>query len=206
MTLAIVVSVLAVLLLIVGVVGTIYPILPGSVLILVTAIAWAWVLGSAASWTFGLLAAGLAVAGMSASAVLTGRRLLREKVTRGPITWGVIGAIVGFFAIPIVGLFLGFAVGLFLAEWRRRRDARGRAVAELVGVNRAPEADADDRPLMHVFVKDGELQEGWTGPEAVTRAAEIVDHDGRALAREQFCVGLTQSAARTCDQRHLAVE
>lgn len=54
----------------------------------------------------------------------------------------------------------------------RRRDARGRAVAELVGVNRAPEADADDRPLLHVFVKDGELQEGWTGPEAVTRAAE----------------------------------
>lgn len=54
----------------------------------------------------------------------------------------------------------------------RRRDARGRAVAELVGVNRAPEADADDRPLLHVFVKDGELQEGWTGPEAVMRAAE----------------------------------
>lgn len=124
MTLAIVVSVLAVLLLIVGVVGTIYPILPGSMLILVTAVAWAWILGSGASWTFGLIAAGLAIAGMSASAVLTGRRLLREKVTRGPITWGVIGAIVGFFAIPIVGLFIGFAAGLFAAQWRRTRDAR----------------------------------------------------------------------------------
>lgn len=49
--LEIVVSVLAVFLLIVGVVGTVYPILPGSVLILVTAVAWAWIVGSAASWT-----------------------------------------------------------------------------------------------------------------------------------------------------------
>ncbi|MEX3566845.1 DUF456 domain-containing protein [Micrococcus endophyticus] len=124
MTLAIAVSVLAVLLLIVGVVGTVYPILPGSALILITSVAWAWILGSGASWTFGLIAAGLAIAGMSASAVLTGRRLLREKVTRGPITWGVIGAIVGFFVIPIVGLFIGFAAGLFAAQWRRTRDAR----------------------------------------------------------------------------------
>ncbi len=54
----------------------------------------------------------------------------------------------------------------------RRRDTRGRAVAELVGVNRSPDADADDRPLLHEFVVDGELQPGWTGPEAVTRAAE----------------------------------
>lgn len=123
-TLAIVVSVLAVLLLIVGVVGTVYPILPGSMLILVTAIAWAWILGSGASWTFGVIAAGLAIAGMSASAVLTGRRLMRERVTRGPIAAGVVGAIVGFFVIPVVGLFLGFAVGLFGSQWARTRDAR----------------------------------------------------------------------------------
>ena len=124
MTLAIVVSVLAVLLLIVGGVGTIYPILPGSVLILITAVAWAWILGSAASWTFGVIAAGLAIAGMSASAVLMGRRLLRERVTRGPIAAGVVGAIVGFFVIPVVGLFIGFAVGLFGSQWARTRDAR----------------------------------------------------------------------------------
>lgn len=57
-------------------------------------------------------------------------------------------------------------------EAARRRDARGRAVAELVGVNRGPDADADDRPLIQEFVRDGELLPGWTGPEAVTRAAE----------------------------------
>ena len=41
-----------------------------------------------------------------------------------------------------------------------------------MGVNRGPDADADDRPLIQEFVRDGELLPGWTGPEAVTRAAE----------------------------------
>lgn len=110
---------MAVLLLLVGLVGTVYPVLPGSLLNLVTALGWAALLGSPASWTFGVIAAGLAVAGLSASAVLTGRRLRRERVTRGPILWGVAGAAVGFFVIPVVGLFLGFAVGLFASQWAR---------------------------------------------------------------------------------------
>ena len=41
---------------------------------------------------------------------------------------------------------------------------------------------------------------------AVTRAAEVVDHHRRALAREQFGIGLAEPAARAGDQRHLAVE
>lgn len=130
------VSVLALVLLLVGLVGTVYPVLPGSALNLVTAVAWAWILGSPASWTFGLIAAGLAIAGMSASAVLTGRRLRRERVTRGPILWGVAGAAVGFFVIPIVGLFVGFAAGLFGSQWARTKDARA-ALASSVGALKA---------------------------------------------------------------------
>ena len=57
-------------------------------------------------------------------------------------------------------------------EAARRRDPRGRATAEVIGVNRGAAPDADDRPLLHRFVHAGELAEGWTGPEAVTRAAE----------------------------------
>lgn len=126
------ISLVAVLLLLVGLVGTVYPVLPGSLLNLVTALGWAALLGSSASWTFGVIAAGLAVAGLSASAVLTGRRLRRERVTRGPILWGVAGAAVGFFVIPVVGLFLGFAVGLFASQWARTRDARA-ALSSSIG-------------------------------------------------------------------------
>ncbi|MEV4902227.1 nicotinate phosphoribosyltransferase [Citricoccus sp. NPDC055426] len=54
---------------------------------------------------------------------------------------------------------------------RRLNDA-GRATAELIGVNRPADADADDRPLQHTFMRDGELLPGWTGPQAVVRAAD----------------------------------
>lgn len=45
---------------------------------------------------------------------------------------GVAGAAVGFFVIPVVGLFLGFAVGLFASQWARTRDARA-ALSSSIG-------------------------------------------------------------------------
>ena len=112
----------AALLLIVGVMGTIFPILPGSLLTIGTLLVWAWVLGSTASWTAGLIGIALAVVGMSASAILTGRKMRRERIPRGPVIIGVIVGVVGMFIVPVVGLFLGFALGLLLAEYARRRD------------------------------------------------------------------------------------
>lgn len=112
----------AALLLIVGVMGTIFPILPGSLLTIGTLLVWAWVLGSTASWTAGLIGIALAVVGMSASAILTGRKMRREQIPRGPVIIGVVVGVVGMFIVPVVGLFLGFALGLLLAEYARRRD------------------------------------------------------------------------------------
>ncbi|MDO5513348.1 DUF456 domain-containing protein [Corynebacterium sp.] len=110
------------LLLVVGVTGTIIPILPGSLLTIGTLLVWAWVLGSTASWTAGLIGIALAVVGMSASTILTGRKMRREQIPRGPVLFGVAVGVVGMFLVPVVGLFLGFALGLLLAEYRRRKD------------------------------------------------------------------------------------
>ena len=112
----------AALLLLVGVLGTIIPILPGSLLTIGTLLVWAWVLGSTASWTAGVVGIVLAVAGLSASAVLTGRKMRRERIPRGPVLAGVAVGVVGMFIVPVVGLFLGFALGLLLAEYARRKD------------------------------------------------------------------------------------
>ncbi|MDO5670458.1 MAG: DUF456 domain-containing protein [Corynebacterium sp.] len=121
-TLEVAVTTLAGLLLIVGVAGTVIPILPGSLLTIGTLLVWAWVLGSSASWTAGIIGIVLAVIGMSASAILTGRKMRREQIPRGPVLFGVAVGVVGMFIVPVVGLFLGFAAGLLLAEWLRRRD------------------------------------------------------------------------------------
>ncbi len=121
----------AALLLIVGVMGTIFPILPGSLLTIGTLLVWAWVLGSTASWTAGLIGIALAVVGMSASAILTGRKMRREQIPRGPVIIGVVVGVVGMFIVPVVGLFLGFALGLLLAEYARRKDLASASRASL---------------------------------------------------------------------------
>jgi uncharacterized protein len=120
----IVVTVAAGILLVVAAIGTIYPVLPGSPIAIVTLIAWGWILGSAASWTAAVVGALLATAGWSASAVLTGRKLKQHQVPGRSILVAAIGALVGMYFIPVVGVFVGFAVGLFASELVRRRDVR----------------------------------------------------------------------------------
>lgn len=114
---------LAATLLLVGVLGTVIPVLPGSLLTIGTLLVWAWVLGSTVSWTAALIGVALAVLGLSASSVLTGRKMRREQIPRGPVLVGVAVGVLGMFVVPVVGLFLGFALGLLLAELVRRGDA-----------------------------------------------------------------------------------
>jgi nicotinate phosphoribosyltransferase len=52
----------------------------------------------------------------------------------------------------------------------RKLDDRGIATSEVVGVGHRPEDDGNDRPLLHQFMKNGELMPGWTGHEGVVRA------------------------------------
>lgn len=121
----IMVSVAAGILLAVAVFGTVFPILPGSPVALVTLIGWGWVLGSTASWTAAGIAAFLCLIGWSASLLLAGRRLKKQRVPKRSILIGVLGGIVGMFVLPFAGLFLGFAAGLFVSEYAGRRDLKG---------------------------------------------------------------------------------
>jgi len=120
----IIVTVVAGVLLAVAVFGTVYPLLPGSPVALVTLIAWGWVLGSAASWTAAGIGALLVCIGWSASALLTGRKLKRERIPRRSILVAVLAGIVGMFVIPLFGLLIGFAAGLFASEYVRVGDSR----------------------------------------------------------------------------------
>lgn len=124
MTTDIIATVVAGVFMVVAVLGTVFPILPGSPVALVTLIAWGWVLGSTASWTAAGIGAFLAVIGWSAAAILTGRMLKKEKIPRGSIIIAVLAGIVGMFVIPVAGLFIGFAAGLFAGEYMRQRDIR----------------------------------------------------------------------------------
>ena len=116
------VTILAGVLLAVAAIGTVYPVLPGSPLAIVTLIAWGWIVGSAASWTAAVIASLIALAGWSASAVLTGRKLKQQQIPKRSVLVAVVAGVVGMFLIPVVGLFVGFAVGLLVSEYARRLD------------------------------------------------------------------------------------
>lgn len=118
----IIVTIIAGLLMLVALAGIIFPVVPGSPVAIITMIAWAWILGSTASWATGIIAAATALLGWSASLVLTGRTMHRERIPNTPILIATATGIVGLFIIPFFGIFLGFAAGLFGAEYYRRRD------------------------------------------------------------------------------------
>jgi uncharacterized protein YqgC (DUF456 family) len=122
MNVDIIVTVLAGILLAVAALGTVIPVMPGSPVAFIVLIAWGWVLGSAASWTAASIGALLALIGFSASALLTGRRLKKEKIPGRSILLATLAGIVGMFVIPMAGLFIGFAAGLLVSEYARRRD------------------------------------------------------------------------------------
>jgi len=109
----------------VGVAGIIIPVLPGSVLVGLSLLAWAlWGGAGTTGWVVFGIGLMLVLAGMSAGAVLTGRKLKQHSIPGRSVVTGLVLGVVGMFLIPVVGLFVGFAAGLLLSESHRTRDFR----------------------------------------------------------------------------------
>ena len=103
----------------VGLVGIVVPVLPGSVLILGAILVWAWATGGATAWAaFGVAAVVLVLGGV-VKYLLPNRRLKDAGIPASTQWIGAALGVIGFFVIPVVGLFIGFVMGIFLAEYRR---------------------------------------------------------------------------------------
>jgi uncharacterized protein YqgC (DUF456 family) len=114
-------EVLVGLVVLIGLIGIVVPVLPGVVLIFAAIGVWAFVVGTASAWTVFGIATALLVASGVVKYLWPGRRLKTAGVpTRSIVAGGVVG-IVGFFVVPVVGLFLGFPLGVYLAELPRAR-------------------------------------------------------------------------------------
>ncbi|RKQ33736.1 DUF456 domain-containing protein [Kocuria tytonis] len=122
MTADIIATVVTAVLVIIGCLGIVIPVLPGSITALIGLVVWAFVVRAPEGWVVLALGGTLLIAGMSASLVLTGRRLRRRAIPNRTLVFGVVGAVVGMFVIPVVGLFIGFIVGLLLSETVRNRN------------------------------------------------------------------------------------
>ena len=113
------VEVLVALVIALGLVGILVPVLPGSVLILAAVLMWSWDVGGATAWTVFGVAAALLAAGVVVKFLVPTRRLKDAGVPASTQWIGAAVGVVGFFVVPVLGLFLGFVLGVYLAEYRR---------------------------------------------------------------------------------------
>ncbi len=111
------------LLMVVGLVGVVVPIIPGLLLIAGTAVAWAWLEDGATAWVVLAVMLVVLTVGTIAKYVLPGRSLKEAGAPRSTLMLGVLGAIIGFFAIPVVGLLVGGIAGVWLGELNRLNDS-----------------------------------------------------------------------------------
>ncbi|GAB3801529.1 DUF456 domain-containing protein [Micromonospora zhanjiangensis] len=119
------VNFLAGLCIVVGLAGIVLPGLPALPLCWLGVLVWAvFGAGGWGRWLVLGVATVLAVGGTVVKFAWPGRALKRTGVpTLSMVAGGVLG-IVGFFVVPVIGLPLGFVLGVWLAEWARLGDSR----------------------------------------------------------------------------------
>ena len=110
-----------------GLIGVLVPVIPGLLLIWAAGLWWTIADGGGAvRWTVLAVLTALLAVGAVAKYVLPARSAAARGAPASTLAVGAVGAGVGFFAIPVVGLLGGGVLGIYLAEYRRLGDG-GRA-------------------------------------------------------------------------------
>ncbi|MDF2966418.1 MAG: hypothetical protein K0Q93_196 [Nocardioidaceae bacterium] len=108
---------------VVGIAGVIVPILPGVLLVWAAVVTWGVVEGGAPGWGLAGVATVIAAASQVVKYVVPGRRLRSVGVPDRTLLIGGLTGVVGFFVVPVIGLLIGFVLGVYTSEWVRLRDA-----------------------------------------------------------------------------------
>lgn len=117
-----------------GLVGVVVQVLPGGLLVLGAIAVWAVMTGTGWAWAvLGVAVVATVVAGVG-KYVVAGRHLQRAGVPSSTLVWGGVAGVVGFFVVPVVGLLLGFVLGVYLAELARLPDQRAAWTATLAAL------------------------------------------------------------------------
>ena len=128
-------EVLVALAIAVGIAGIIVPVLPGTLLVLGAILVWSVQVGTSTGWAVFAVATLLLVGGTVVKYLVPGRRLKASGVPNRTLLVGALLAFVGFFVIPVIGMFIGFVLGVYLAE--RARVGGGQAWPSTVAALKA---------------------------------------------------------------------
>jgi uncharacterized protein YqgC (DUF456 family) len=107
----------------IGIAGTVVPLVPGLGLVVVATLVYGLVEGfDAVGVVAFIVIVALAIAGTVAGVVLPHRAAGGAGAPRSSLLLGALGAVVGFFVVPIVGLPVGGLVGIYGGELLRTRE------------------------------------------------------------------------------------
>ena len=108
----------------VGLIGIVVAALPGLILVWGAVAVWAFVEKTPLAWVVLVIATVLTVGGQTVKYTVPGKRLRDAGVPKRSLLSGAVLGLIGFFVIPIVGLVIGFVLGVYLAERIRLKDHR----------------------------------------------------------------------------------
>ena len=116
--------VLVALVIAIGLIGIVVPLLPGILLVYAAILVWALVEHNVTSWvTLAVVTVLIGVTTLT-KYMWPMKRMRAADVGTLTLLAGAVLGIVGFFVIPVVGLVIGFVLGVYLAELANRHDQR----------------------------------------------------------------------------------
>lgn len=104
--------------------GIVIPVLPGLALLVAATLAWALFESTPIGWVTFTAVLGLGATATVIKYLVPGRRLKESGVSTSTLVIAVFSAIVGFFAIPVLGAPIGFVAGIYFIEWSQSGHAQ----------------------------------------------------------------------------------
>lgn len=117
------------LLMALGLAGAIVQIWPSTPLVLLGLIIWAIYLGGPTPWVTTAVCTLLLILAMVLKILIPGKQLKQAGIPNSTMLWGGLGAVAGFFLIPVVGIFVGFIGGVAGAEYQRLQNTEATKAA-----------------------------------------------------------------------------
>ena len=117
------------LIIVLGLGGALTQIYPGPAIVLAAVAVWAFMTGGTAAWVVLAVSAVAVVVTSAGKYVLVGRRLQRAGGPGASLLVGGLVGMAGFFLVPVVGLPIGFTLGVYLWELVRGTDQVGARAA-----------------------------------------------------------------------------
>lgn len=105
----------------VGLGGAVTQLYPGPLLVLAAVGVWGVVVGGPVGWSVLLFCVVVIALASVGKFVLMGRHLTDHEIPKLSIVVGALVGVAGFFLVPVVGLPLGFVLGVYIWEYLRLR-------------------------------------------------------------------------------------